>query len=216
MEVNRLSVHYLICGKTIDCDEIPNWLFDSTKYQLVATHISPSLSEILKGMMKRSQNMYAETMVKTLGFYNSGTGSFNEGKKVVETVLANFGIEPETYAFTDGSGLSRYDYISPNQIVKILKGMKNSEYWSVWKELFPIAGVDGTLSKRMKGTKAEKNVFAKTGTISNVRGLSGYLTTANGEEIVFSFLINGHLRNSSENEAITDSVLSIIAEYPQN
>ena len=92
--------------------------------------------------------------------------------------------------------------------------MRKSEYWEIWNEIQPIAGVDGTLKRRMKGTKAEGNVRAKTGTISNVRGLSGYLTTNNGEEIVFSFLVNGHLKNSRETELITDSVLEFIAEYP--
>ncbi len=67
----------------------------------------------------------------------------------------------------------------------------------------------------MKGTKAEGNVRAKTGTISNVRGLSGYLTTSGGEEMVFSFLVNGHLRSSKETELITDKVLDLIAEYPR-
>ena len=80
--------------------------------------------------------------------------------------------------------------------------------------ILPIAGIDGTLKYRMRGTKAEGNVRAKTGTISNVRGLSGYVTTAAGEEIVFSFLINGHLKSSRDTELITDSVLSLIADYP--
>ncbi|MBU0474303.1 MAG: D-alanyl-D-alanine carboxypeptidase/D-alanyl-D-alanine-endopeptidase [Bacteroidetes bacterium] len=202
-----------VTGNTIDCDDIENWELDSTNCKLILCHHSPALKEILKGMMKRSQNMYAETMTKILGWNESGIGSFKEGKKVVEKVLADFGIEPKTYAYTDGSGLSRYDYISPHQIVKILKGMRNSEYWDTWKDLLPIAGVDGTLKNRMKGTKAEGNVRAKTGTIANTRGLSGYLTTADGEEIVFSFLINGHLRSSEDTELITDSVLSIIAEH---
>ena len=159
--------------------------------------------------------MYAETMVKTMGWKKSGVGSFREGKKVVEKVLAGFGIEAQSYAYRDGSGLSRYNFLSPRQIVKILKGMRNSEHSDTWKEIQPIAGVDGTLKNRMKGTKAEGNVRAKTGTISNVRGLSGYLTTSAGEELVFSFLINGHLRSSKETELITDKVLILIAEYPK-
>ncbi len=203
-----------VTGKALDCDEIDNWELTPEKYKLILSNHSVPLSEILKGLMKRSQNMYAETMVKTMGWSQSGIGSFREGKKVVENVLADFGIPPNTYQYSDGSGLSRYNYISPQQIVKILKGMRNSEYWETWKELFPIAGIDGTLKRRMKGTKAEGNVIAKTGTISNVRGLSGYLTTSNDEEIVFSFLINGHLLTAKDTELITDSVLSIIAEYP--
>jgi serine-type D-Ala-D-Ala carboxypeptidase/endopeptidase (penicillin-binding protein 4) len=203
-------------GKSLDCDDIPMWDFQPLGNDLILTHVSPPLKDILKFLMKKSQNMYAETMVRTMGLMNSGTGSFYEGKKVVERVLENFGIEPDTYSYADGSGLSRYNFISPRQIVKILKGMKNSEHWETWKGLQPIAGVDGTLKRRMKGTKAEGNVRAKTGTISNVRGLSGYLTTADGEEIVFSFLVNGHLLSSRDTELITDSVLEFIAEYPYN
>ena len=203
-----------VTGKAMDCDDIPLWDYQPLGNDLILTHVSPPLKDILKFLMKKSQNMYAETMVKIMGLMNSGVGSFDEGKKVVERVLADFGIEPDTYSYADGSGLSRYNYISPRQIVKILKGMRKSEYWEIWNEIQPIAGVDGTLKRRMKGTKAEGNVRAKTGTMSYVRGLSGYLTTSEGEEIVFSFLVNGHLRNSRETELITDSVLEFIAEYP--
>jgi len=203
-----------VTGQAKDCDDIPMWDFQPLGNDLLLTHHSPPLKEVLKLLMKRSQNMYAETMVRIMGLMNSGNGSFHEGKKVVENVLSDFGIEPDSYSYADGSGLSRYNFISPRQIVKILKGMKNSIYWETWKEIQPIAGVDGTLKRRMKGTKAESNVRAKTGTLANVRGLSGYITTSDGEEIVFSFLINGHLRTSRQTELITDSVLEFIAEYP--
>jgi D-alanyl-D-alanine carboxypeptidase/D-alanyl-D-alanine-endopeptidase (penicillin-binding protein 4) len=92
--------------------------------------------------------------------------------------------------------------------------MKNHQYRDIWLDLQSIAGVDGTLRNRMKGTKAEGNVKAKTGTISNVRGLSGYITTNEGEELVFSFLLNGHLRSTWDTNNITDTVLSLISEYP--
>ena len=203
-----------ISGNAVDCDNIDNWDLSKKDVKLILTHQSQPLNEILKVLMKRSQNMYAETMVKTISWNENGLGSFSDGKKIVEEVLLEFGIEPNTYAYRDGSGLSRYNYISPRQIVQILKGMRYSKYWETWKEILPIAGVDGTLKYRMRGTKAGGNVRAKTGTISNVRGLSGYVMTSDGEEIVFSFLINGHLRTSKETELITDSVLSIIAEYP--
>jgi serine-type D-Ala-D-Ala carboxypeptidase/endopeptidase (penicillin-binding protein 4) len=209
-EVKRIKV----TGSALDCDDIPLWDFQPLGNDLILTHYSPPLKDLLKVLMKKSQNLYAETMVRIMGLMNSGYGSFEEGKKVVERVLSGFGIEPETYAYSDGSGLSRYNYISPRQIVKILKGMRKSEYQDIWKDILPIAGIDGTLKRRMIGTKTEGNVRAKTGTISNVRGLSGYLTTADGEEIVFSFLVNGHLRSTRETELITDSVLEFIAEYP--
>lgn len=203
-----------VSGNAVDCDNISYWQLNDADSLLILTHYSPPLSEILKVLMKRSQNMYAETMVKTMAWQETGLGSFKEGKKIVERILSDFGIKPKTYSYQDGSGLSRYDFISPRQIVTILKAMRESEYWETWKEILPIAGIDGTLKNRMKGTKAEGNVRAKTGTISNVRGLSGYVTTADGEELVFSFLINGHLRSSRDTELITDSVLELISEYP--
>lgn len=203
-----------VLGIPIDCDDILNYS-DSIKIaDPLIIHQSPALKEVLKVLMKKSQNLYAETMVWALGLNKSGLGSFEEGKKVVENVLENFGIEPNTYAYKDGSGLSRYNYISPKQLVVILKKMKNNKYWDIWYDTFPIAGEDGTLKRRMRGTKAEGNVRAKTGTISNVRGLSGYLTTSEGEDIVFSFLVNGHLITSRDTELITDKVLELISEYP--
>lgn len=203
-----------VLGIPMDCDDILNYRDSIKVADTLIVHKSPPLKEVLKVLMKKSQNLYAETMVRILGLNKSGLGSFEEGKKVVENVLKDFRIEPKTYAYKDGSGLSRYNYISPKQLVKILKSMRKNKYWDVWYDTFPIAGVDGTLKKRMKDTKAEGNVRAKTGTISNVRGLSGYLTTSQGEDIVFSFLVNGHLKTSRDTELITDKVLELISEYP--
>jgi D-alanyl-D-alanine carboxypeptidase/D-alanyl-D-alanine-endopeptidase (penicillin-binding protein 4) len=163
--------------------------------------------------MKRSQNLYAETLVRTMGVYEKGGGSFDSGKAVVEARMTEIGIQPDTYSYADGSGLSRYNYVSPEELVKILEFMYKSQCKDLWLDILPHAGVDGTLSNRMKGTRTEGNVKAKTGTISNVRGLSGYVTTAAGEELVFSFLVNGHLLSSRDTDRITDSILEIIANF---
>lgn len=203
-----------VLGSPIDCDEISNYADSIKMVDSLIVHHSIPLKDILKILMKKSQNLYAETMVRILGFSEFGLGSFDNGKKIVESVLEKFAVEPGSHSYKDGSGLSRYNYISPNQIVKILKGMKKNKYWDVWYDTLPIAGVDGTLKWRMRNTKADGNVRAKTGTISNVRGLSGYVTTAEGEEIVFSFLINGHLKTSRDTELITDKVLELISDYP--
>lgn len=170
-----------VTGSPIDCDDILDFSKDSLAAADLIVHHSPKLIDILEGLMKRSQNMYAETMVRTLGYQFEGLGSFWNGRKVIEETLAEFGLTPGTYAFMDGSGLSRYNFVSPNQIAKILIGMWKSEYRDEWYDIQPIAGVDGTLRRRMKSTKAEGNVHAKTGTISNVRGLSGYVKTSGGK-----------------------------------
>lgn len=198
-------------GKPVDVDDIS--LVKIQNAGVLFEHTSPPLKDIIKVLLKRSQNLYAETMTRALGYEKFGIGSFRNGEMVVEETLQQIGIEPETYSYADGSGLTRYNFISPNEIVKILEYMYNSEYSEYWIDALPIAGVDGTLKYRMRGTAAEGNVKAKTGTISNVRGLSGYVTTADGQRLVFSFLVNAHLRSTADTEYITDNVLRMIAEF---
>ncbi len=200
-------------GRAVDCDDLPGWSARREDFPRVATHHSPPLAEILTGLMKRSQNLYAETMPRLLGYKETGLGSFANGRKVVEARLAELGVAPGTYEYSDGSGLGRYNYVSPRQLATILRGMDRHAYGEVWRNTFPIAGVDGTLRSRMKGTPAEGNVRAKTGTIANVRGLSGYVTTADGERLLFSFLVNASLRSNRENEEITDGVCALLAGF---
>lgn len=203
----------IVSGKAVDCDDIPGWNHKPGDFPIVSAHLSPPLSEITKELMKRSQNLYAETFVKTMGYKRSGIGSFREGRKAVYEQLAKMGISPEDYSYMDSSGLCRYNFVSPHQILKILKFMEKSEYRDVWLDSFPIAGVDGTLAYRMRNSAAKGNVRAKTGTIENVRGLSGYATTADGERVVFSFLVNNHLQETGDTNLVTDNVLKLIAEF---
>jgi D-alanyl-D-alanine carboxypeptidase/D-alanyl-D-alanine-endopeptidase (penicillin-binding protein 4) len=202
-----------IGGDPLDCDDIEGWDHEPWHFPRLATHLSPPLSEILTGLMKRSQNMYSETMVRTMGWQRDGLGTFEGGREVLQGVLEGFGIAPHSYQYSDGSGLSRYNYISPRLVVEILRGMRRSSHWEVWYDTFPIAGEDGTLRSRMRDTAAEGNVRAKTGTISNVRGLSGYVTTADGENLVFSFLVNGHMLSTGATNSITDDVCAALASF---
>ena len=205
----------IVNGDPVDCDEIEDWVHAPLdgNYKELITYYSVPLSEVVRRLMKRSQNMYAETMPRVLSWHEKGLGSIDAGREIMDSVYAEFGVEPGSWAYVDGSGLTRYNYISPQILVKILEGMYNSDQKDVWIKAMPISGVDGTLKRRMIGTAAEKKVFAKTGTISNVRGLSGYTSTAAGENIVFSFLVNGHLLSSKETERITDSILELICAY---
>jgi D-alanyl-D-alanine carboxypeptidase/D-alanyl-D-alanine-endopeptidase (penicillin-binding protein 4) len=200
-------------GKALDCDDIPNWQHTPTDFATLDVQQSPPFAQVLKTMEKESQNLYAETFVRTLGLQLKGLGTFENGRSVVQETLQQWGSAPNVYQYYDGSGLSRQDYISPNVLVNVLSQMRQSPYWSTWYEALPIAGRDGTLQNRMKGTAAENNVRGKTGTISNVRGMSGYVTTADGEEVVFSFLVNGHLLSSRDTDRITDTVLAKVAAF---
>ncbi len=200
-------------GNPITTTELGDWNYKPGDFEIIDNHKSAPLKDIIKVMMKRSQNLYAETLPRIIGLEKKNKGTFNSGKIYIREVLENFGIKPNTYRYMDGSGLSRYDYISPEEIVKILTAMWQSPNKTYWYDSLPIAGVDGTLQNRMKGTKAQGNVRAKTGTISNVRALSGYVTTENGEELVFSFLVNNFLGSSKSTENISDSILELLASF---
>ncbi len=202
-----------VAGKALDCDDIGMNDFQPQPEAVLLVHHSVPLKDILKMLMKRSQNLFAEIMPRAISLEVNGQGSFRMGKKVIAELLESWGIPQDSYAYMDGSGLSRYNYISPSILVTILEKMREDQYYPLWKDFLPVAGIDGTLRRRMKGTSAEGKVFAKTGTISNVRALSGYTTTADGEEIVFSFLVNGHLLSSYDTELITDKVLELITSF---
>ncbi|PGZ92135.1 D-alanyl-D-alanine carboxypeptidase/D-alanyl-D-alanine-endopeptidase [Bacillus sp. AFS029533] len=157
---------------------------------------SPPLSDILGYMTKNSDNFYAEMLLKRLGADKKGEGSSSAGAQVVKDSLLKFGIDP-TYRMVDGSGLSRYDMLSARQIGSVLVGMSKEPYFDVYYQSLPIAGVDGTLKNRMVQTLAENNIHAKTGTLTGVSGLSGYVTTKDGEHLYFAILMNGYTSSSS-------------------
>jgi serine-type D-Ala-D-Ala carboxypeptidase/endopeptidase (penicillin-binding protein 4) len=149
---------------------------------------SAPLSAILARMAKPSQNQIAEILFKTLALEKTGVGTADSGRRVVERQLTAWGALPDGFAVRDGSGMSRHDYVTPETIVRILDAMRTGPNFSVWYDALPIAGVDGTIGGRMKGTPAQTNVHAKTGTLDKTRSLSGYVTTADGRMLIFSFL----------------------------
>jgi D-alanyl-D-alanine carboxypeptidase/D-alanyl-D-alanine-endopeptidase (penicillin-binding protein 4) len=199
-------------GEPRDGDDSERWNFPPQAFDSLFTHYAPPLAELNETLMKRSQNLYAESFARALGLEYRGLGSFENGKKVVEEFLDSLGIEPGTYAYNDGSGLSRYNFVAPRQLATILRAMSDREEWI---RGLPVAGEDGTLRNRMKDTPAAGAVQAKTGTISNTRALSGYATAASGERFVFSFIFNAHLLSSRDVDRITDGVLATIARFEE-
>jgi D-alanyl-D-alanine carboxypeptidase/D-alanyl-D-alanine-endopeptidase (penicillin-binding protein 4) len=111
----------------------------------------------------------------------------------------------------DGSGLSRYDLLSPRLLVELLINLRQQPNGELFYTSLPVAGMDGTLANRMTAAPLRGNVHAKTGTLSGIRSLSGYLTTAAGDPVVFSFIVNNHLRSAAEVDRLTDGALEIIA-----
>ncbi len=201
-------------GGPVDCDDIEGWEKTPDDVTVLIEHESAPLSEILQGLMKRSQNMYAENMVHTLGWHRDGRGTFRGGRAQVQMALEEIGIDPDHYNFSDGSGLSRYNYISPLIITTIYEELwKREDTREFWWEMQAIAGEDGTLRRRMDGTAAEGKVRGKTGLVYAVRTLSGYAETGAGELLAFSFMCNAHQRSSSEVDGIYDDILVMLAEH---
>ena len=167
---------------------------------------SPPLRDALKRMDKPSQNQMAELFYKTTALEKTGVGSADSARAVVQRQLVEWGIAAEGIAVRDGSGLSRHDYVAPRTLVRVLDAMRTSPSFDAFYAALPIAGIDGTISNRMKGTVAAGNVHAKTGTVDKARSLSGYVTTADGHMLVFSFLCNNFTVPTRAVEKVQDAI----------
>jgi len=178
--------------------------------------ISRPFAEIIIPLDKKSINLIAEMVLYALAEkYYGKPATAKNGIKVINNFISLIGMSPEKYNLVDGSGLSHYNLVSAELILEVLKYMYYSEpgLYKVLVESFPIAGVDGTLAKRMNGTSAENNVKAKTGTITGVSALSGYITSRSGKLIAFSILIENFARGTSTARNFQDEICKILVEY---
>jgi D-alanyl-D-alanine carboxypeptidase/D-alanyl-D-alanine-endopeptidase (penicillin-binding protein 4) len=172
---------------------------------------SPSLAEVLPYLAKPSQNQIAELLFKTIAVHATGVGSADSASRVVERQLVAWGAAPDGFAVRDGSGMSRHDYLSPRTLVRVLDVMRRRPDFHVYYDALPVAGVDGTLDKRMLGTAAAGNVHAKTGYVDKARSLSGYVTTADGRLLLFSALCNNYTVPTREAERVQDALAARLA-----
>jgi D-alanyl-D-alanine carboxypeptidase/D-alanyl-D-alanine-endopeptidase (penicillin-binding protein 4) len=175
---------------------------------------SPTLGEIMPKFFKPSQNQIGEILLHTLGLERTGVGSADSGRRVVERQLLAWGPDTAGYVVRDGSGLSRHDYVTPETIVKILDGMRKRDDFKVFYDALPIAGVDGTIANRMRDTPAQGNVHAKTGTVDRSHALSGYVTTADGRMLLFSFQANNYTVPNAQVERVQDWIAAQLAGAP--
>ncbi len=165
------------------------------------------ITEVLQTMMKASDNLYAESMFYQLAAQCGprGVGRI-EGAAMVDSLVERLGLDHTVYEFADGSGLSLYNYATPELLLTFLRyAYQEPDIYQALLPSLPVAGRDGTLAKRMRGTSAEGNVQAKTGTVTGVSTLSGYCTASNGHRLAFSIMNNG-LRNSAQGRAFQDRV----------
>ncbi|MBI3401002.1 MAG: D-alanyl-D-alanine carboxypeptidase/D-alanyl-D-alanine-endopeptidase [Acidobacteria bacterium] len=199
-------------GPAVDIDELPSAPPHPASPPLIA-YTSPRLSVLAMRLMKISQNQYAETFLKTMGAA-LGTPTAAAGRAAVQTTLQAWGVQPADLIQRDGSGLSRYDYVTPDALATILTHVyRDDRLRRPFEASLPIAGRDGGLTNRMKGTPAEGNARAKTGSMTDVRGLSGFVTTADGEPLVFSILANNFDAPPAAITATMDAIVVRLARF---
>ena len=168
-------------------------------------HSSPPLSELVKEMNKNSDNFYAETLLEQLGAGEKGNRE--KGITRVSTMLAQIGWAKDGYRIADGSGLSRYNSLTPSQLASLLVSANSDPF----QDSLPVAGVDGTLSHRLLGSTAAGRLCAKTGTMAGVSCLAGYLDTGR-ERLVIVLMVNGFVGSSRAFQALQDSVILALME----
>ncbi|HUF31329.1 MAG TPA: D-alanyl-D-alanine carboxypeptidase/D-alanyl-D-alanine-endopeptidase [Gemmatimonadaceae bacterium] len=167
---------------------------------------SPPLREILPVFEKPSQNQIGEILFKTIALEATGSGTADSARRVIARHLTSWGVDTLGFVVRDGSGLSRHDYLSPRAIVQLLDVMRRHEHFQLFYDALPIAGVDGTISNRMRDTPAQGNLRAKTGTLDKARALSGYVTTADGRLLLFSALANNYTAPLSDVTQVQDRI----------
>jgi len=187
----------------------------------IATLQSPPFSVIASQTLKPSQNLYTELILRTLGkstpapatMTSLSQTSENLGLEAVKSFLLTTGIRPDSLVLDDGSGLSRSDMITADATVQLLTFMSKHRYANIFRDALPIAGVDGTLRTRMRGTAAENNLRAKTGSLSSAASLGGYVTTAAGEKLAFSIMVNNYSRDVDARSACIDPIAVLLASF---
>lgn len=183
--------------------------------QEVAAVESAPLATLLAETNQNSNNLYAEALLRLLGATNNELAANNQdtakiGLATVKQTLTNLGVDPESYKLVDGSGLSRHNLISPNAIVQTLKAMAKSPYADYYRASLPIAGVSGTLKTRLRNTPAEGILLAKTGTMTGVVALSGYLNAPIDQPLVFSILVNQSDQSASVMRQAMDEIVLLL------
>lgn len=183
---------------------------------VVVTHRSATLSALLIPFLKLSNNMMAEALTKAMGQATSGEGTWAAGVAAILADVATNGVDTSTVRLFDGSGLGRADYVTTDQTTALLEALRDKPWFQTWYDALPIAGepdqlVGGTLRHRMAGTPAADNLHGKTGSMTGVSALGGYITDAAGDHLVFEMVENNFV--SPPVTPLEDQVAITLAEY---
>ncbi|MGD8307150.1 MAG: D-alanyl-D-alanine carboxypeptidase/D-alanyl-D-alanine-endopeptidase, partial [Ignavibacteria bacterium] len=171
-------------------------------------------STLLSDINKDSDNLRSEMLLYALALNDSGVpAAIENGIEALNKLVDTLGFNRDDYSFADGSGVSRYNLISSELVMELLKFMYKEEHFEIFYNSLAIAGIDGTLEKRMIGAPAENNLHAKTGTLSGVSTLSGYVNAKNNHLLAFSILVQNYVEKSSFVRKIQDRICEVIANY---
>jgi D-alanyl-D-alanine carboxypeptidase/D-alanyl-D-alanine-endopeptidase (penicillin-binding protein 4) len=185
-------------------DPLPNGL------RVLAARESEPMAEIVKVVNKRSQNLHTEMLLRLLGARVKGEGTVEAGHEALEDFLRRLNVADETWSLQDASGLSRSDLVTAHGLAGLLAAMDKHPQAAAFRDSLPIAGVDGTLEGRMRGTPAQGKVRAKTGSLRNVNALAGYATTRGGDRLAFAIVLNHQTAAGSAGIAAIDDLVNAL------
>ena len=180
------------------------------KQDALAKLTPPPLHADIGVINKVSQNLHSELLLRRVGLVE-GTGSIADGVAAVQAMMAKAGVPRTAWDISDGSGMSTYNRLAPRGMIKLLRWIGEQPWGSRWRETLPVAGVDGTLARRFRGTSLERRLFAKTGSLNATNALSGYMTAKSGRTLVFSAYANDVPEGVVATKAM-DEALALIAE----
>ena len=178
----------------------------------VFTRKSPPLAELLRAMLKVSQNLHAEMLLREVGLRTQGQGTVEAGLREMRIFLGELQIPASAWVSEDGSGLARNDEVSPRAVTRLLTAMAAGPHRALWRELLPVGGQDGTLSNRLCCTTDVVSIRAKTGSLSRAVTLSGYADSPANGKLAFSILVNNFSAPSQEVRAWVDRLASTLVE----
>ncbi|MGZ4832765.1 MAG: D-alanyl-D-alanine carboxypeptidase/D-alanyl-D-alanine endopeptidase, partial [Terriglobales bacterium] len=192
LELASLSTFSVTATASAGGGDIPRTMRPMIPGLVLGEYQSQPLVSDLRLINKISQNLHAELMLRLLGREKGTAGTIEAGSEVVRGFLSQADIRSDEYAFYDGSGLSRQNLVTPHAIVKLLVYDRKQSWGPQFADTLPVAGVDGSLTERFRGTPAQGRIHGKTGSLKNVNALSGYATTLGGQLIAFSIMVNNH------------------------
>lgn len=179
--------------------------------KVLAAHVSVPVAQDIKVIDKISQNLHAELILRLLGKVQGTDGSFEQGTRVVRQFLVDAGVDNNDFFFYDGSGMSSDDRMAPRAYTQLLSYASHQPWGAAWRDTLPVAGVDGTLDNRFKNSPLKGRLWGKTGTLSEVNALSGYLTADSGKTLAYSIIVNGHRPGSHAELHAIDRIAEAIA-----